>query len=73
MNEVKDTVHLLILSSIFHYEFMFVHPFSEKEVTKGDANISTFQPEGADFKCHANIGYEYHIYDFRSIEMIKDE
>ena len=29
MNEVKDTVHPLILSSVFHYEFVFIHPFSD--------------------------------------------
>lgn len=28
MNEVKENVNLLILSSIFHYEFVFIHPFS---------------------------------------------
>lgn len=33
----------------FHVKFERIHPFQEKEVTKGDANISTFQPEGADF------------------------
>ena len=33
----------------FHVRFERIHPFQEKEVTKGDANISTFQPEGADF------------------------
>ena len=33
----------------FHAQFEKIHPFQEKEVTKGDANISTFQPEGADF------------------------
>lgn len=49
MKEAQHSVHPLILSSVFHYEFVFIHPFSEKEVTKGDANISTFQPEGADF------------------------
>ena len=25
----KDTIHPLILSSIFHYEFVFIHPFSD--------------------------------------------
>lgn len=25
----KDTVHPLILSSVFHYEFVFIHPFSD--------------------------------------------
>lgn len=29
MKEFKDTVHPLILSSIFHYEFVFIHPFSD--------------------------------------------
>ena len=29
MKEAKDDVHPLILSSIFHYEFVFIHPFSD--------------------------------------------
>ena len=29
MKEAKDNVHPLILSSIFHYEFVFIHPFSD--------------------------------------------
>lgn len=29
MNEVKDTINPLILSSVFHYEFVFIHPFSD--------------------------------------------
>ena len=29
MNEVKDTLNPLILSSIFHYEFVFIHPFHD--------------------------------------------
>ena len=29
MKKAKDTVHPLILSSIFHYEFVFIHPFSD--------------------------------------------
>ena len=33
----------------FHVRFERIHPFAEKEVTKGYANISTFQPEVADF------------------------
>ncbi len=28
MNEVKDKINTLILSSIFHYEFVFIHPFT---------------------------------------------
>ena len=28
LNENKDTIHPLILSSIFHYEFVFIHPFT---------------------------------------------
>ena len=29
MREVRGTVHPLILSSVFHYEFVFIHPFSD--------------------------------------------
>ena len=29
MNNSRKTVHPLILSSIFHYEFVFIHPFSD--------------------------------------------
>lgn len=29
MTREKDTVHPLILSSVFHYEFVFIHPFSD--------------------------------------------
>lgn len=29
MREAKETVHPLILSSVFHYEFVFIHPFSD--------------------------------------------
>ena len=29
MNKGKDTINPLILSSIFHYEFVFIHPFSD--------------------------------------------
>lgn len=29
MNENKKTIHPLILSSIFHYEFAFIHPFND--------------------------------------------
>ena len=29
LNEIKDKLHLLIVSSIFHYEFVFIHPFSD--------------------------------------------
>ncbi len=30
MNEVKNTINPLILSSIFHYEFVFIHPFHDE-------------------------------------------
>lgn len=30
MKENKDKIHPLILSSIFHYEFVFIHPFSNE-------------------------------------------
>lgn len=29
MRSAKNTVHPLILSSVFHYEFVFIHPFSD--------------------------------------------
>lgn len=29
MREAKEFVHPLILSSVFHYEFVFIHPFSD--------------------------------------------
>lgn len=29
MEEAKNQVHPLILSSVFHYEFVFIHPFSD--------------------------------------------
>ncbi len=29
MKENKDKIHPLILSSVFHYEFVFIHPFSD--------------------------------------------
>lgn len=29
MREAADEVHPLILSSVFHYEFVFIHPFSD--------------------------------------------
>lgn len=29
MNESRTTIHPLILASIFHYEFVFIHPFSD--------------------------------------------
>lgn len=29
MNDNKDNVNPLILSSVFHYEFVFIHPFSD--------------------------------------------
>ncbi len=29
MKENKDKLHPLILSSVFHYEFVFIHPFSD--------------------------------------------
>lgn len=29
IDEMKDTINPLILSSVFHYEFLFIHPFSD--------------------------------------------
>ena len=34
MRENKNEVHPLILSSVFHYEFVFIHPFSEPNGTR---------------------------------------
>jgi Fic family protein len=36
----KAEVHPLIKSCVFHYEFEFIHPFSERNVTKRNAVIS---------------------------------
>ena len=29
LNYARETIHPLILSSVFHYEFVFIHPFSD--------------------------------------------
>ena len=29
MKDTKTEIHPLILSSVFHYEFVFIHPFSD--------------------------------------------
>ena len=29
MNRAKDDLHPLILSAVFHYEFVFIHPYSD--------------------------------------------
>lgn len=29
MNQARKTLHPLIISSVFHYEFVFIHPFSD--------------------------------------------
>lgn len=29
LNDAKDKVHPLIMSAVFHYEFVFIHPFSD--------------------------------------------
>lgn len=39
MNEVKDTINPFILSSVFHYEFVFIHHIQETEnlqIQKGE-------------------------------------
>ena len=33
MKEADGEVHSLILSSVFHYEFVFIHPFTDGKVT----------------------------------------
>lgn len=32
MNKSRNTIHPLILASVFHYEFVFIHPFSDGNV-----------------------------------------
>ena len=32
MREAQTKVHPLVLSSVFHYEFVFIHPFSDDHV-----------------------------------------
>ncbi len=51
MRKAKDTVHPLILSSVFHYEFVFIHPFAD-----GNGRMEKFQEEyySAIAKCHAD-------------------
>ncbi len=34
MKAARNDVHPLILSSVFHYEFVFIHPFSDGNVTR---------------------------------------
>jgi len=29
LNESREVVHLLIVSSVFHYEFVFINPFGD--------------------------------------------
>lgn len=29
MNKAKDTIHPFILAAVFHYEFVFIHPFAD--------------------------------------------
>ena len=29
VNHCKEEVHPLIMASVFHYEFVFIHPFSD--------------------------------------------
>lgn len=38
MKRVNGEIHPLILSSIFHYEFVFIHPFSDGNGVKFGAN-----------------------------------
>ncbi len=35
MEREKEEVHPLILSCVFHYEFVFIHPFADREWTHG--------------------------------------
>ena len=33
MKKSRNSVHPLIMSSVFHYEFVFIHPFADGKVT----------------------------------------
>lgn len=46
MKEAKDNVHPLILSSVFHYEFVFIHPFSEAMAEWQDCGTRLFSLTG---------------------------
>ena len=35
MKKTKEEIHPLILSSIFHYEFVFIYPFSDENEPLG--------------------------------------
>lgn len=35
MKRNKKKVHPLIMSAVFHYEFVFIHPFSDENTTQG--------------------------------------
>ena len=35
MKEKKNEIHPLILSSVFHYEFVFIHPFGDENEPLG--------------------------------------
>lgn len=39
MKEAQNSVHPLVLSSVFHYEFVFIHPFSEGIRRMGQTNV----------------------------------
>lgn len=46
MNEAKDTIHPLALSCVFHYEFLFIHPFSDVMGEWLDYDILLFYQRG---------------------------
>lgn len=47
MEEAQEYVHPLILSSIFHYEFVFIHPFSD--ICFGECMVPQRREDAAGF------------------------
>ena len=49
MNRVQGEVHPLILASVFHYEFVFIHPFSDGNGVWQDYGTHVFCQNGSQF------------------------
>ena len=50
MNRENDNIHPLIMSSIFHYEFVFIHPFAARNRRRNhrdDGSRQSNEPKSA--------------------------